>query len=120
MNYSNTVAFTQPATGPSRVCEGSNVTLQCVIVLNDMFVQSNVWSRNGVPVTVVNSSGTFNIPNHNVLVNSTTGLITDLVVTYVSLDDDNVVYTCTTLGANIFSSLKLNVTGMYTHTLWVV
>ena len=120
MNYSNTVAFIQPATGPSRVCEGSNVTLQCVIAFNGIFIQSNVWSRNGMSVTVTNNSGTFYIPNHNVLFNSTTGLLTDLVITNVSLDDDNVVYTCTATGANIFSSLKLNVTGMYTHTLWVV
>jgi len=120
MNYSNTIAFIQPATGPSRVCKGSNVTLQCMIIFNGNFVQSNVWSRNGMPVTVTNSSGTFNIPNHNVSFSTTTGLITDLVITNVSLDDDNVVYTCTATGANIFSSLKLNVTGMYTHTLLVV
>jgi len=69
-----------------------------------------------MPVTIVNSSGTFNIPNHNVLINSTTGSATDLVITNVSLDDDNVMYTCTNFGANITSSLKLDVTGMYTCT----
>jgi len=116
MNYSNTVAFIQPATGPSRVCEGSNVTLQCVIVFNGNFVQSNDWSRNGIPVTVYNNSGTFNIPNHNVLFNSTAGLSTDLVITNVSLNDNNVVYNCAGGRANITSSLKLNVTGMYTCT----
>ena len=118
MNYSNTVALVQPATGPSRVCKGSDVTLHCVIVINPgNAVQISVWSRNGMPVIVTNTSGTFNIPNHNVLFNSTTGGFTDLVITNVSLDDDNVVYTCTALGTNIVSSLKLNVTGMYTH-MW--
>ena len=29
------LAFRQRATGPSRVCEGSDVTLQCVIVINN-------------------------------------------------------------------------------------
>jgi len=117
MNYSNTVALVQPATGPSRVCEGSDVSLQCVIVLNPgNTVQGSVWSRNGMLVTVTNSSGTFNIPNHNELFNSTTGGFTDLVITNVSLDDDNVAYSCSATGTDIVSALKLNVTGMYTHT----
>ena len=54
------LAFSQPATGPSRVCVGSDVTLQCVVVfsLNDniTIVQDSVWTRNGVLAT--------DIPNH--------------------------------------------------------
>jgi len=114
MNYSNTVALVQPATGPSRVCEGSNVTLQCVIVFNSdntTIVQATVWRRNKTIVDVIN------LPNHSLLFNSTTGGVTDLLITNVSLDDDNVVYACTASGANnIASSLTLNVTGTYMHT----
>ena len=32
MTSTNTIVFSQPATGPSSVCEGSDVTLQCVVV----------------------------------------------------------------------------------------
>ena len=110
------LAFTQSATGPSSVCEGSDVTLLCVIVLNNpdntVTVQPTVWSRNinGMltPVTT--------IPNHRVVFNSTTGGFTDLVITNVTLEDDNSVYSCTTVGVNIVSSVVLNVTGnMHTH-----
>jgi len=114
MSYSNTVALVQPATGPSRVCEGSNVTLHCVIVFNSgntTIVQATVWRRNGTIIDVIN------LPNHSFLFNSTTGGVTGLLITNVSLDDDNVVYSCTATGANnIASSLMLNVTGMYVHT----
>ena len=102
------LAFSQPATGPSRVCEGSNVILQCVIVLinpndNTTFVQPPVWTRNGVSA--------INIPNHRLVFNSATGGFTDLVITNVTLADDNTVYTCTDTIATISSSVVLNVTG---------
>ena len=104
-----TSAFSQPATGPSGVCEGSDVTLQCVIILNPgNTVQSTVWSRNGMPVQLAN--GSF-IPNHNQTFNSTTGGFTDLVITDITLEDDNTVYTCTATGATITSSVVLNVSG---------
>ena len=60
MHYS--LAFTQPATGPSSVCEGSNVTLQCRVVFNDS-PRDSVWYWNGTPVRVGNDF----IPNHNVI-----------------------------------------------------
>ena len=109
--YIFSLAFTQRATGPSSVCEGSDVTLQCVVVFinpdNTVIVQSTVWSRNinGMitPITT--------IPNHRVVFNSTTGAFTDLVITNVTLEDDNTVYSCSATGATITSSVVLNVTG---------
>ena len=109
------LAFSQPATGPSSVCEGSDVTLQCVIVRinpdNTVIVQFTVWSRDGMSVEATNTSGSFLIPNHNPTFNSTTGAFTDLVITNVTLEDDNTVYTCTATGTPITSSVVLNVTG---------
>ena len=104
MHYSS--AFSQPATGPSSVCEGSDVTLQCRIVFNGNAVES-VWYRNGTPVRVGNNF----IPNHNQILNSTTGVLTDLVITDVTLGDDNAVYTCNSTGDSITSSVVLNVLG---------
>ena len=105
------LAFSQRASGPSSVCEGSDVTLQCVIVRtnpdNAVTVPDTVWIRiiNGMltPVTT--------IPSHRVVFNSTTGAFTDLVITNVTLEDDNTVYSCTTTGAAITSSVVLNVIG---------
>ena len=101
------LAFRQRATGPSRVCEGSDVTLQCVIVLisadNTTTVQSSVWTRDGTLATT--------LPNHRLMFNSTTGGFTDLMITNVTLEDDNTVYTCSASGSTITSSVVLNVTG---------
>ena len=103
------LAFGQRATGPSRVCEGSDVTLQCVIVFiiadNITTVQSTVWTiaPDGTLATL--------LPNHRVVFNSTTGVFTDLVITNVTLEDDNTVFTCSAIGATITSSVVLNVTG---------
>ena len=99
-------AFSQPATGPSSVCGGSDVTLQCRVVFNDNTIGS-VWYRNGTSVR----SGNDFIPNHNQTLNSTTGVFTDLVITNVTLEDDNTVYTCTSNGNGITSSVVLNVSG---------
>ena len=103
-------AFSQPATGPSSVCEGSNVTLQCRVVFND-FLRDSVWFRNGTPVRVGNDF----IPNHNQTLNSITGSFTDLVITDVTLGDNNTVYTCNSTGDSITSSVVLNVSGKYVH-----
>ena len=67
------LAFSQPATVPSSVCKGSDVTLQCVIVINNpdntTVVQSTVWSRNisGVIITITAQTP---IPNHSQVFNS--------------------------------------------------
>ena len=103
-------AFSQPATGPSSVCEGSDVTLQCRIVFNDNPQNAN-WYRNGILVRVGNDF----IPNHNQMLNSTTGSFTDLVITDVTLEDNNIVYTCNSTDDSITSSVVLNVSGMYVH-----
>ena len=97
------------------------MTLQCVIVQtnpdNTTTVQNTVWSRNGMPVRVTNTSGSFFIPNHNVVFNPTAGAFTDLVITDVTLEDDNIAYTCTAAGTTITSSVVLNVTGkLYIRT----
>ena len=102
-----TLAFSQPATGPSSACEGSDVTLQCRIVFNGN-PQNSVWFRNGTPVRVGNNF----IPNYNQILNSTTGSLTDLVITDVTLEDDNTVYTCNSSGDDsITSAVVLNVSG---------
>ena len=107
----HSLAFSQEATGPSSVCEGSDVTLQCRILFNGN-LQNSVWYRNGTPVRVgINDF----IPNHNQILNSTTGALTDLVITDVTLEDDNTVYTCTSSDNSITSSVVLNVSGKYVH-----
>ena len=108
------LAFSQPATGPSSVCEGSNVTLQCRVVFNDNAAES-VWFRNGTSVRVGNDF----LPNHSQIFNSTTGVRTDLVITNVTLEDDNTVYTCNSTEDSITSSVVLNVIGKL-HVQYVV
>ena len=103
----HSIAFSQPATGPSSVCEGSDVTLQCRVVFNDG-PRSSVWYRNGTSVQV--GANKF-MPNHNQTYNSTTGTLTDLVITNVTLEDDNTVYTCTSTNNGITSFVVLNVSG---------
>ena len=107
----HSVAFTQQATDPSGVCEGNNVTLQCRIVFSDS-PRDSVWYRNEAPVQRGNNDF---IPNHIVVFNSTTGVFTDLVITNVTMEDDNTVYTCSSSDDSITSSVVLNVSGKYVH-----
>ena len=109
------LAFNQLATGPPSVCEGNEVTLQCVIVFISadnatVTVQSNLWSRNisGMDTTITTQTP---IPNHRLVFNPNTGAVTDLVITNVTLKDSNAVYTCTATGTTITSSVVLNVIG---------
>ena len=104
----NPLCSIQPATGPSSVCEGSNVTLQCRVLFNDN-PQNSLWHRNETSVRVGNDF----IPNHNQILNSTTGAFTDLVITNVTLEDNNTVYTCSSNDGSIISSVVLNVSGKY-------
>ena len=83
------------------------MTLQCRVVFNDNAVES-LWYRNGTIVQVGNNNF---IHNHNVVLNSTTGVRTDLVITNVTLEDDNTVYTCNSTEDSITSSVVLNVSG---------
>ena len=116
--YMFSLAFSQPATVPSSVCEGSDVTLQCVIVINvdnATTVRNSVWSRNSSGIVTVISIQT-PIPNHEVVFNFTNRAFTDLVITNVTLEDDNTVYSCSASGTPITSSVVLNVTGnVYAH-----
>ena len=102
----NSLAFSQPATGPSSVCEGSDVTLQCRVVFSDN-PRDSVWFRNGRGVRVGNDF----IPNHNQIFIA--GAFTDLVITDVTLEDDNTVYTCNSTDDSITSSVVLNVSGKF-------
>jgi len=63
------------------------------------------WRRNG---TIVDSNV---LTNHHVVFNSTYNANTDLVITNVSLEDDNTEYECSTPNTNITSTTKLNVKG---------
>ena len=45
------------------------------------------------------------------IINSTTGVFTDLVITDVTLEDNNTVYTCNSTDNSITSSVMLNVSG---------
>ena len=116
--YINTLVFIQPATGPSSICEGSDVTLQCAVAIsfgNTTGVRDSVWSRNiSGMITIITTQPP--VPNHRVVFNSITGVFTDLVITNVTLEDDNTVYTCSSTDNTITSSVVLNVTGnnMYT------
>jgi len=100
------IALDQPATGPSLICQGSDVTLQCVILRNGVPVDL-VWRRNG---TFVDNNI---LTNHHYVFNSTYNANTDLVISNVSLEDDNTEYECTTTTTtdNITSSILLDVTG---------
>ena len=97
-------ALSQPATGPSITCQGSDVTLQCVIERNGVVVDP-AWRRNG---TLVDTSV---LNNHWFVFNSTYNANTDLVITNVTLEDDNTEYECTALNSGLTSSIVLNVTG---------
>ncbi|XP_065915904.1 uncharacterized protein [Dysidea avara] len=99
-----TFTLSQPATGPSITCNGSDVTLQCVILLNGVPVNI-IWRRNG---TLVDTNV---LTNHQYVFNSTYNAFTDLVITNVGLEDDNTEYECTITTNEITSSIVLNVTG---------
>jgi len=95
-------ALSQRATGPSTTCQGSDITLQCVILHNGVPVDL-VWRRNRTFVD------TDVLTNHQIVFNSTYNTDTDLVITNVGLKDDNT--DCTNTANNINSFIVLNVTG---------
>ena len=83
------------------------MTLQCRVVFNGNGVAESVWFRNGTPVRTGNDF----IPDHIQMRDSNTGAFTDLVITNVTMEDDNTVYTCSSNDDNITSSVVLNVSG---------
>ena len=98
--------LSKPATaiGPSKACQGSDVTLQCVILRNGVAVDI-IWRRNK---TVVDTNV---LINHRFVFNSTYNANTDLLISDVGLVDDSTEYQCTVANSNITSSTILNVTG---------
>ena len=104
LHLSVMTAFSQPVTGPSITCQGNDVTLQCVILRNGAAVDL-IWRRNG---TLVDTNV---FTDHQIVFNSTYNAFTDLVITNVTLEDDNTEYECTAVGSDINSSIVLNVTG---------
>ena len=103
------LAFNQPATGPSSVCEGSDVTLQCMVVFisatNITTVRDAVWTR------ASDGNVATTLPNHRQVTDSTTGALTNILITNVTLEDDNTTYICADTSNTITSSVMLNVTG---------
>ena len=110
------IELNQSVTSPSVICQGSDVTLQCVILRNGVPVDIR-WRRNG---TLVDTNV---LTNHDTVFNNTFNALTDLVITNVTLQDNNVQYSCSDITNNIVSSVVLNVTGRvickYTYVLYV-
>ena len=77
------IELNQSVTAPSVICQGSDVTLQCVILRNGVPVDIS-WRRNG---TLVDPNV---LTNHDIVFNNTFNALTDLVITNVTLQDNNV------------------------------
>ena len=97
---------------PSQPCVGDAITLPCeilVTVKNVSGLASAVIRRNGEDILDTT-------PNHRLLRDGVN--IIGVVVSNVTLADDDVEYTCDTPAAspNIKSSLTLNVTGKCVYT----
>ena len=93
-------------TVPSVICQGSDVTLRCVILRNGQAVDLD-WRRNG---TLLDPSTD---PNYKIIFNATFNANTDLKIIDVSLSDDNSQYTCSDTSSNSDSTVVLSVTGMF-------
>ena len=103
--------FIQSATGPSSMCTGSSVIFNCtveVVISDTNVLVSAQWRRDGVVIT--NST-----PRHTLIRTQpgNTPIVTAVMVDNTTLDDDDIVYTCTAAGApdNFTSNVTLNVTG---------
>ena len=90
-------------TAPSLICQGSDVTLSCVVLRNGQAVDVQ-WRRNGVIIDVDSA-------NYDIVINATLNAITGLVIIDIPLDDNNTEYSCSDAGGNINSAVTLNVTG---------
>ena len=109
-----TGTFIQPATvlGPSSVCVGSSVIFSCTIqAYIDGFgfiIPNAVWIRDRVEITD-------STPRHTLLRTQHEGRqsVTGVMVDSTTLDDNGIVYTCTTDGApdNFTSNVTLSVVG---------
>ena len=111
------LAFSQPATGPSSVCEGNDVILKCVIIStanNKTTPISSIWTISPDRKLAID------LPNHRVMLNSSTDVFNNLVITDVRLEDDNTTYNCGDLDNTISSSVVLNVTGNNMYEMSVI
>ena len=103
-------AYQRPFVGmPSEACVGDNVTFTCEVLFangGSPVLTTAVIARDGAVIRD-------NTPNHTLLVSgpNTVGVI----VSNVTLDDNDIVYTCdaNTAPDDFESSLILNVTGTY-------
>ena len=119
-----TGTFIQPATvlGSSSVCVGSSVTFNCTIQVYidgiGFIIPDAEWTRNGVDITD-------STPRHTLLrtQHGDRQVITGVMVDSTMLNDNDVVYTCTTNGVtdDFTSDVTLNgiVGGMYV-TLYTI
>ena len=109
-------AYQQPfAPAPSQPCVGDAVTLPCeVFVTNngtEIGVVAATITRDGITITANN------VPNH-MLLEDDRFIIIGVMISGVTLDDNDIVYTCTAANApaDFIASLILNVTGMHIPT----
>ena len=96
----------QSATAPSVICQGSDVTLRCVILRNGRVVDLN-WRRNGMLLDPNTD------PDYVADFNNAFNANTDLTIINIQLNDDNSQYTCSDALNNVNSTVVLNVTGMF-------
>ena len=102
-SYILLIELGQRVTAPSLICQGSDVTLSCVILRNGQAVDIQ-WRRNGMIID-------FDDANYDIVINATLNAITGLVIMDIPLDDNNTEYSCSDAGGNINSAVTLNVTG---------
>ena len=108
--YFLTLEF-QSITAPNTICQGSNVTIQCVILRNGVALDT-IWQRNGVPVIIDDT-------NYDLLFNDTFNADTDFLIINITSEDDNTEYMCSNAGNNIVGLVVLNVTGMNIYLVYI-
>ena len=101
----------QSITAPNTICQGSNVTIQCILLRNGVALDT-AWQKNGVPVDI---DGT----NYDLLFNDTFNADTDFVIVNITSADDNTEYMCSNAGNDIVGLVVLNVTGMNIYLVYV-
>ena len=102
-SYILPIELGQRATAPSLICQGSDVTLSCLILRNGRPVDIQ-WKKNEMIIDIDSA-------NYDIVINATLNAITGLVIIDIPLDDNNAEYSCNVAGGNINSAVTLNVTG---------
>ena len=117
INYLCLGTFIQQATGPPIVCIQNSVIFNCTaeafITGIGFIVISAIWSRDGVVITD-------STPRHTLLrtQHGFGPVVTGVMVDNTTLDDNGIVYTCTSDGApdDFTTNVTLNVVaGTYIH-----